>query len=116
MAPFGACKQSNINKLISVEEGTGMSVTLNTMVQRDADILTAVVDDEVVMMSADQGQYFGLNSIGGRIWELTESPIVVNDLVQQLCEHYAVEVEKCQSDTLPFLDSMVEVGLIHVLR
>nr|WP_290701654.1 lasso peptide biosynthesis PqqD family chaperone [Halomonas sp. UBA3074] len=93
-----------------------MSLALDTLVQRDADILAAVVDEEVVMMSADQGQYYGLSSVGGRIWELTEDPITISDLVQKLCEDYDVEAAECANDTLPFLDSMVKAGLIHIIR
>lgn len=93
-----------------------MSVTLETEVQRDADIMAAVVDDEVVMMSADQGQYFGLSTVGAQIWELTESPIVVSDLVQKLCEDYDVDAKECEGDTLSFLDSMVAAGLMHITR
>ena len=93
-----------------------MSLTLDTLIQRDADILAAVVDEEVVMMSADQGQYYGLSAVGGRIWELTEAPITISDLVQKLCEDYEVEAGECENDTLPFLDSMMSAGLIHIVR
>ena len=93
-----------------------MSVDVNCMVQRNPDILTAVIDDEIVMMSADQGQYFGLSTIGAFIWNLTEYPVPVETLISMLCQSYDVNAETCKADTLPFLNNMVDSGLMEVVH
>lgn len=92
-----------------------MNVDLDSKVKRNPDILTAVVDDEIVMMSADQGQYFGLSSIGTYIWNITEDPVQVEALIAMLCQEYDVAVETCEADTLPFLNSMVDAGLMKIV-
>ena len=92
-----------------------MYVDLATKVRRNADTLTALVDDEVVMMSADQGQYFGLSPVGATIWNLTEKPVRVDDIIEKLHQEYDVSVERCKADTLTFLDNMVAAGLMEVV-
>jgi hypothetical protein len=101
---------------INFEDVADMNVKLDSLIQRNTEILTAVVDDEVVMMSADQGQYFGLSAVGAHIWELAEKPTLVSELVETLCQKYDISFEECESDTLIFLNSMVAAGLIKVFR
>ena len=40
------------------------------MVRRKDGWLSAKVGDELVMMSAEKGNYIGLSDVGARIWEL----------------------------------------------
>ena len=42
------------------------------MVRKQGDWLSAKVGDELVMMSAEKGNYIGLSEVGARIWELIE--------------------------------------------
>ena len=45
------------------------------MVRKQGDWLAAKVGDELVMMSAEKGNYIGLSEVGARIWELIEEPL-----------------------------------------
>ena len=44
------------------------------LVRKQGDWLAAKVGDELVMMSAEKGNYIGLSEVGARIWELIETP------------------------------------------
>ena len=44
------------------------------IVRKQGDWLAAKVGDELVMMSAEKGNYIGLSEVGARIWELIETP------------------------------------------
>lgn len=92
-----------------------MSIDLDSRVRRNPDILTAVIDDEIVMMSAKQGEYFGLSGIGTYIWSVAEDPVQVKQLVEMICQSYDVDAETCCADTLPFINNMIRVGLMNVL-
>lgn len=84
----------------------------NTVLSRKSGIMTADMDGATVMMDIETGKYYNLGEIGGRIWELLESPMSVNDLINALTEEYDVSVEQCQADTVPFLVSLTERGLL----
>jgi hypothetical protein len=65
---------------------------------RSQEPLTALVDGETVMFSADQGRYFGLDELGTRVWELLEEPRSISDVCSVLCEEYEVEADTCVRD------------------
>lgn len=84
----------------------------NTVLSRKSGIMTADMDGATVMMDIETGKYYNLGEIGGRIWELLETPMPVNDLINALTEEYDVSVEQCQADTVPFLVSLTERSLL----
>ena len=49
-------------------------------ISKQGDWISAKVGDEVVMMSADEGKYIGLNDVGARIWELLDEPRTIETL------------------------------------
>ncbi len=70
--------------------------------------------DGAVMMSVQGGQYFGLDVVGARIWELLETPQSIGQLCDRLCAEFEVEAETCVADVLTFADQLVANGVVHV--
>jgi hypothetical protein len=87
-------------------------VTLQSIIARNPEIIHSAMDDEVVMMSVDQGLFFGIDKIGAHIWNLLETPVKVEDLIGQLVDCYDVEQEQCEQDTLLFLNEMLHKQVI----
>lgn len=87
-------------------------MTENTVFIRKAEIMTADMNGDTVMMDIETGKYYNLGAVGGRIWELLENPMTVNQLADNLITEYSVSREQCISDTLPFLKDLFEHGLI----
>ena len=61
------------------------------MVRKQGDWLAAKVGDELVMMSAEKGNYIGLSEVGARIWELIETPQDVDAVCAQLQDEFEVD-------------------------
>jgi len=80
--------------------------------KRNADLIVASVDDELVMLSVEKGQYFGVAGVGPRIWELLESVDTENDIVVSILREYEVDETTCRRDVRDFLDRMIEMGLV----
>ena len=55
-----------------------------TVISRNPLVVAAEVDGEIVMMSIEQGRYFGLDDIGGDIWKRIEQPCSFAALVDGL--------------------------------
>jgi hypothetical protein len=89
-------------------------VTLQSVISRNPEIIHSAMDDEVVMMSVDQGLFFGIDAIGTHIWTLLETPLKVEDLIEKLMAHYNVEQAVCENDTLLFLNDMLGRKVILV--
>ena len=82
-------------------------VNLQSVISRNPEIIHSAMDGEVVMMSVDQGLFFGIDTIGIHIWNLLETPVKVEELIEKLMSRYKVEKADCENDTLLFLNDML---------
>ena len=95
-------------------------MTIETQISLQAQVCQLpghIVSDmagEKVMLSVQQGNYYNLGEVGGRIWDLIAEPIAVEALVGQLMTEYAVEQSVCQAHVLSFLEQLTKQGLIAV--
>lgn len=91
-----------------------MSVDLNSVVVQGKDQVCAEVDGEVVMMSVQKGNYYGLDNVGGRVWDLIAEPRRVSEVVDALLAEYHVDQATCAADLLRFLGELENQGLIEI--
>ena len=84
------------------------------IIQRNGEWLTAEVDQELVMISVDQGTYIGLNAVGARVWELLETPREQETLYEVLRAEFNVSQQACQADVDEFLAEMERAGAIVI--
>ena len=82
------------------------------MVRKQGDWLAAKVGDELVMMSAEKGNYIGLSEVGARIWELIETPQEVDAVCAQLIDEFEVAPDVCRTEVETFLNELVKHGAI----
>lgn len=75
-------------------------------------LLTAAVNDELLMMSVEHGKYFNLNAVGTRIWELLETPITMDGLVATLTDEYDVAPDTARREVERFIDALRDRGLL----
>jgi hypothetical protein len=80
---------------------------------RSEQTLAAVVDGDTVMFSPEQGVYFGLDPVGGRVWELLESPRSLGELCAILRDEYDVDAETCLTDVATLIEQLREAGLVR---
>lgn len=85
-----------------------------SLIERSTKLSLSKLGDEVVMLSIEQGRYFGLNPVGSEIWEFLEEPKIVTDIVQHLSTKYVVETDTCMHDVLEFLDDMVAKKIVTI--
>lgn len=76
-------------------------------------VLFQELDGEAVLLSLDEGCYFGLDELGTRIWKLIEEDLDTKQVVEKIVEEYEVEPEQAQQDLDKFLGDLKESGLIR---
>ncbi|UZT82597.1 lasso peptide biosynthesis PqqD family chaperone [Caproicibacterium sp. BJN0003] len=91
-----------------------MVIDKNTIVEKREDIITADLDGNVVMMSVENGKYYGMDEIATAIWKNIEQPIRVEQLVHILMDEFDVSEEQCQKDVITFLTKLYNEILIKV--
>jgi hypothetical protein len=77
------------------------------------DLMISDLDGDTVMMSLERSAYFGLDSIGSRIWQLLAQPITIQALCNQLAAEYEVDEATCQRDVVKFVQQLLDEGLIR---
>lgn len=91
-----------------------MAIDSSTTVVRTEGIMTAPVDNEIVLLNMKGNNYISLDAIGRRIWELLETPVIVDDLCSQLGTEFEGTQEQISADVLPFLTELEQEGLVRV--
>lgn len=88
-----------------------IAFTDDTLLERDSDALFTELDDLVVIMDLDSGDYLELDVIGAQVWERIASPVRFGDLCAGLVAEYAVSDAKCRDDVGKFLEGLIEKNL-----
>ena len=79
---------------------------------RSKKILSSPVNSEVVLLDIDEGNYFGLEDAGARLWNLLEHPRDSQWLLEQLERDYGVSPDLAKADVFELLDQMLQTGLV----
>ncbi|HUC62895.1 MAG TPA: PqqD family protein [Alphaproteobacteria bacterium] len=82
------------------------------IVKKQGDWLSAKVGEELIMMSAEKGNYIGLSEVGTRVWELLEAPQDLDVLCAQLEREFDVTPEVCRAEVEAFLNELVKHGAV----
>jgi hypothetical protein len=70
--------------------------------------------DEVAILDFKAGMYYGLDSVGARVWTLIQEPRVAEEIRDVLVSEYEVEPDRCGRDLLALLQSLVDKNLAEV--
>lgn len=82
---------------------------------RIADIVSTDMDGERVMMSLEQGAYFGLGGVGGTIWDFLAEPRARAEIEAHVMAEYAVDAKTCRADVAAFLADLERNGLVRTV-
>ena len=91
-----------------------MKLDARSVVVASKDQLASEIGGETVILGLSAGRYYGVDSVGGRIWQLVQEPASVAELQQRIVAEYEVEPERCQADLLRILQQMIDAGLVEV--
>ena len=73
-----------------------------------------LTDGEVAILNLKDGVYYGLNTVGSRIWSLIQQPRVVREVCDMLLEEYEVDPDTCSKELLALLKDLAEKNMIDV--
>jgi hypothetical protein len=69
--------------------------------------------DATVLLDAERGQYYTLNEVAGRVWELVAAGEPVVEILRLLGEEYDAPVETLEGDVTGLLDRLLQIELIE---
>ena len=89
-------------------------ILLESVVVTAKDQLSCDLAGEAAILDIKSGTYYGLNTIGARIWNLIQSPKNVKEVLDVLLEEYDVETDRCEKELLDLLHELEAKGLIEI--
>jgi hypothetical protein len=90
-----------------------MEITPHTMFVAAQGQLSCDLAGEAAILHLARGQYYGLNPVGARIWDLVQQPREVAELREALLREFEVEPEVCERDLAALLGELAARGLIE---
>jgi hypothetical protein len=91
-----------------------------SVVRRSLSVNTSVVsaqlDGEAVLLNVESGVYFGLDSIGTRIWELLSTGASETEIFDRLLDEYDVDAPQLRADLDAFLDVLLSKSLVRAAQ
>lgn len=91
-----------------------VSIDSHVVVVREQ--VTSHLGDESVILSLNDGMYYGLNSLGTRIWGLLDRPRPVREICEMIQEGYEVGPAECEQAVLALLRDLIARGLVVLHR
>ena len=72
------------------------------------------LEAEGILVRIDTSEYFGLDSLGIRIWSLLEQGRSLPEVLQELLKEYECDERQCREDLLRFVRRLADHGLVFV--
>ena len=75
-------------------------------------VAAQVADGEAVLLDIESGEYFSLNFVGSRIWELCDGTRSTAEIVSVICEEFDVAEDVATADAREILDELEQQKLV----
>lgn len=75
------------------------------------DVVSQELEGELVLLSLDRAEYFGLNSTGTCVWNGIVERLPLAAIAARVAEQFEVDVERARADVLALAQSLVDAGL-----
>ena len=76
------------------------------------EVMAQRVRDEVVLLDLRTDQYFGLDAVGARLWELVVAGHDIEAIRDRMLEEYDVPTATLEADMDQWIASLIEAGLL----
>lgn len=75
-------------------------------------IISRRADQTLILLDPDSGEYFTLDDVGGRIWELCDGSRSVDEIAAALAEEYDAPPEQIRADVAELLSDLRDSRLV----
>lgn len=89
-------------------------VSLESRVAIGSDVVSRDMEGEAIILNLESGTYFGLDSVGTRIWSLLRKDGSLRRTFELLEQEYDVEPERLKADILRLVGELRANHLLSV--
>jgi hypothetical protein len=92
----------------------GLHISLDVRVEVSQKQISCVLGEEAVVLSLENGVYYGLNPLASRVWELVQEPVTIREILTSLLSEYEIEESTFTRDLLSLLDQLQRWELVEL--
>ena len=89
-------------------------MNLNQKITLSPDVISQEVSGETVLLDLESENYFGLDEVGTRIWQLIKEKEDLQAIYTTLLDEYEVEESRLQADLEALLGEISNLGLVSL--
>ena len=89
------------------------NLSLTTTIKITKEAVHCSVEEEVVILSLNNGVYYGLNPVGAFIWNLIQKPKTLEEVRNAIIKEYDVDEEECMEDLNELIGELLKKNLIE---
>jgi hypothetical protein len=79
---------------------------------RNDRVVARRADATVILLDPATGEYFTLDDVGGRIWELADGKRTVDEIAEALAAEYDAPLDQIRADVAELLDELAGSNLL----
>ncbi len=87
-------------------------MNLNQTISLSPEVISQEVSGETVLLDLESENYFGLDEVGTRIWQLIKETNDLQSIYKTLLTEYDVSEERLQQDLDTLLAEITGLGLV----
>jgi len=91
-------------------------LTLNSALRIPAHISFSVVGEDAFLLNTKTNQYFGVEKVGARLWELLRDGKTLAESYNVILGEYEIDPDQLEQDLLEFLTRLLENGLVEIVQ
>ena len=91
-----------------------MTLTDHSRIVAVKDQVSCDLGGEAAILNLASGVYYGLDSVGARVWNLIKAPRTLRELRDTLLAEYDVDAARLDGDLRDLLARLADEGLITV--
>lgn len=92
-----------------------VAVTVETVVIRNCEAATALVEGQLILFSARGGAFLVLNEVGAVVWNILSEQRSVGSMLDSLINVYDVDRDTAAREVIPFIKSLTEHCLLQIV-
>ena len=90
------------------------TINLNQTIAPSPDVISQEVSGETVLLDLESENYYGLDEVGTRIWQLIKETNELQSIFDTLLKEYDVSEERLQLDVSTLLTEIEGMGLVKL--
>lgn len=91
-------------------------LTLDSHLRIPAHVTTSFVDEDAVLLNTRTNQYFAMQDVSSRFWDLLKDGKGLREACQILQTEYATTPAEVEKDVLDLVRELMENGLVELVE